>query len=90
MDNMGFAGFDVGGGAWKKKPFLHDIDLVVREKDWLQVRQAVQARKPPVPVELYIADERNYPGLLRVIRASTYECINGRLMSGLRFRKEKI
>ena len=82
--------FEVGGGCFKGKPELHDIDLVVREEDVPNVVKAVKGHIPPVPVELYIADENNYPGLLRAIRASTYEAISQRLMKGLHFRKMRI
>jgi predicted nucleotidyltransferase len=82
--------FEAGGGYFKGKPTLHDIDLVVREENVPGVVKAVKSYIPSVPVELYIADGNNYPGLLRAIRASTYEAISQRLMKGLHFRKMRI
>ena len=84
------AKFEIAGGVWKKKPVLHDIDLVVETRHLENVAETVKANKPPVPVELYHTNAVNFPKLLHALRATTYEAISQRLMAGLSFRKVRI
>lgn len=82
--------FEVAGGVWKGKPFVHDIDLVVRNENVQAVLSALSKRKAACEVELYIPFEGHEEKLLNALRATTYEAISGRLMSGVRFRKLKV
>jgi len=93
MKRKGLVG-EIAGGIFKQKPYLKDIDLVVKEKDVLRAVTIVTAMRVKdqlnVPVEVYTCSDDMYDRLLSVLRTSTYIVINNRLMTGLRFRKVRI
>jgi hypothetical protein len=84
------AKFDVAGGIWKRKPVVHDIDLVVKRENLGSVLRVVSANKARVPVEIYIPYDGFEAKLLIALRATTYEAINQRLMAGLRYSKRRV
>jgi hypothetical protein len=85
---------EIGGGIYKGKPEVHDIDIVVKA-DYPDEEQEVQAigskfalnSDVDVPIEFYIADSYNYDGLLKAIRAHRHEVIKWRMMKGLKYKK---
>ena len=80
----------VVGGVYKGKEEIHDIDLLVKEKDSSKVLSILEKQNLDIPIELYIADEKMYPRLLKALRATTYENIQSRGMKGLRYKKMRI
>lgn len=82
--------FDDVGGVWKRKPTLHDIDILAHDRNLALVEQIVRANKSKVPVEIYHTDITHYQGLLFALRSGTWDMIHGKLMKGLRFGKVRI
>lgn len=82
--------FEVAGGVWKGKPSLHDIDVVVERENLQAFFGAVEARKVACPIEIYIPLPGHADKLLTALRATTYQAIKGRLMSGVRFNKIRV
>lgn len=75
---------EIIGGVWRKHhAIVHDIDLVVKEKDWKFPKIHF-----PVKIEFYIVSEEFYERFKWVMRQGVYEIISKKLMTGLRYHKE--
>lgn len=75
---------EIIGSVWRKHHSeVHDIDLLVKEKDW----KPPNFRFPQVMIEFYIVNDEFYERFKWVMRQGMYNIINERLMTGLHYKK---